>query len=132
MPGRAGPRPRARSTDVGVEPDSGSGAVAGRGMMGGARPSAAAGGRAALLGRAGLPAGQAAERRGLRRPDDGVEGPPPDFGCWAAQKQGRREKEVFLFKKNNQTNEFKHNFQFKQSKTMHQHVCNNKLLYFII
>jgi hypothetical protein len=68
-------------------------------MMGGARPSAAAGGRAALLGRAGLPAGQAAERRGLRRPDDGVEGPPPDFGCWAAQKQGRREKEVFLFKK---------------------------------
>jgi hypothetical protein len=23
------------------------------------------------------------------------EGPPPDFGCWAAQKQGWREKKVF-------------------------------------
>jgi hypothetical protein len=43
--------------------------------------------------------GQAAERRGLQRPDGGVEGPLPDFGCWAAQKQGRREKKVFLFKK---------------------------------
>jgi hypothetical protein len=50
-PGRAGPRPGARGTNVGVEPDSGSGVVAGRGMTGGARPSAAAGGGAVLLGR---------------------------------------------------------------------------------
>jgi hypothetical protein len=49
------------------------------------------------------------------------------------KKQGQGIKEVlFYFKENNQTKEFKHEFEFKHSKTMHQHVCNNKLLYFII
>jgi hypothetical protein len=45
----------------------------------------------------------------------------------------RKEKgRVFFFKNINQTNEFKHTFEFKHSKTLHEHVCNNKLLYFII
>jgi hypothetical protein len=43
---------------------------------------------------------------------------------------GRKEEDkrerVFYFEKAIQPNEFKH------SKTMHQHVCNSKLLYFII
>jgi hypothetical protein len=34
----------------------------------------------------------------------------------------------FNFLKNIQTNEFKHKFEFKHSKAMHQHVCNIKLL----
>jgi hypothetical protein len=38
----------------------------------------------------------------------------------------------FPFFKNIQTNEFKQEFEFKHSKTMHQHVCNSELLYFII
>jgi hypothetical protein len=41
-------------------------------------------------------------------------------------------KVFFLIFKNIQINEFKHEFEFKHSKTMHQHVCNSKLLYFII
>jgi hypothetical protein len=39
---------------------------------------------------------------------------------------------VFYFKKNIQTHEFKHEFEFKHSKTMLQHVCNSELVYFII
>jgi hypothetical protein len=30
--------------------------------------------------------------------------------------------------KSKQPNEFKHNFEFKHSNTMHEHVCNIKLL----
>jgi hypothetical protein len=64
-------------------------------MTGGARPSAAAGGRAhcwaaswsgcgAAGVEAGPPAKWVAERKGPRRPDGGVEGPPPEFRGWAA------------------------------------------------
>jgi hypothetical protein len=37
-----------------------------------------------------------------------------------------------LFYKNNQTKEFKHEFEFNTPKTMQQHVCNSKFLHFII
>jgi hypothetical protein len=44
-----------------------------------------------------------------------------------------KEKENVLtfFKKNYQTNEFKHKFELKHLKAMHQHVCNIKLLQLI-
>jgi hypothetical protein len=61
----------------------------------------------------------------------GVRGPPANFGCWAKTKEkGRKEKEdrFEIFEKKIQANEFKHKFEFKQSKMMLQHVCNNKLL----
>jgi hypothetical protein len=42
---------------------------------------------------------------------------------------GNKKKEkVLSILKNNQTNEFKHKFEFKHSKATHQHVCNIKLL----
>jgi hypothetical protein len=52
------------------------------------------------------------------------------MGCAETRKKSKEGFSYFL--KNNQTNEFKHKFEFKHSKTMQQHVCNNKLLYFII
>jgi hypothetical protein len=65
----------------------------------------------------------------------GVGGPAADFGCWAQNKNGPerrgREKDKrkgFSILKSNQPKEFKHKFEFKHSKTMHQHVCNIKLL----
>jgi hypothetical protein len=46
--------------------------------------------------------------------------------------RGRREREkvkgFFSDFEKQQTNEFKHKFEFKHSKAMHQHVCNIKLL----
>jgi hypothetical protein len=39
-----------------------------------------------------------------------------------------KRKRVFQILKSKQPNEFEHNFEFKHSKTMHQHVCNIKLL----
>jgi hypothetical protein len=53
-----------------------------------------------------------------------------EVGC--ATKQEKTKEGFSFFFKINQTNEFKHTFEFKRSKTMHLHVCNNKLLYFII
>jgi hypothetical protein len=41
------------------------------------------------------------------------------------------EKETFANFKGIQTNEFKHGFEFNQSKIVLQHECNNKLLWFI-
>jgi hypothetical protein len=41
------------------------------------------------------------------------------------------EKETFCKFKGIQTNEFKHRFEFNQSKSVLQHECNNKLLWFI-
>jgi hypothetical protein len=41
------------------------------------------------------------------------------------------EKETFCKFKGIQTNEFKHRFEFDQSKSVLQHECNNKLLWFI-
>jgi hypothetical protein len=38
---------------------------------------------------------------------------------------------VLQISKGIQTNEFKHRFEFNQSKIVLQHVCNNKLLWFI-
>jgi hypothetical protein len=101
-------------------------------MTGGARPSAAAAGGAhswATLGcqRAGLRSGS-----GLWRPDGGKRGASAGLclmGCAETRKKRKKVFPIFLKK---QTNEFKHEFEFKHSKTMHQHVCNNKLLYFII
>jgi hypothetical protein len=49
-------------------------------------------------------------------------------------RKGRREgkRKCFnFFLKNYQTNEFKHKFELKHSKEMHQHVCNIKLLQLI-
>jgi hypothetical protein len=76
---------------------------------------------------------------GKRRAGPGVEGARPDLGVLGSNKErariGRESKgkrKWFLFLKNNQPNEFKYKFEFKDSKTMHQHVCNSKLLYFII
>jgi hypothetical protein len=48
------------------------------------------------------------------------------------RKLGGKEKGFFPNFKNIQTNEFKPEFEFKQSRTMLQRVCNSKLLYFII
>jgi hypothetical protein len=43
--------------------------------------------------------------------------------------EGREKKEKgFSDFEKQQTNDFKHKFEFKHSKTMHQHVCNIKLL----
>jgi hypothetical protein len=47
-------------------------------------------------------------------------------------KEGEVEKVFSIFFKTLKPNEFKQEFEFKHSKTMHQHVCNSKLLYFII
>jgi hypothetical protein len=77
---------------------------------------------------------------GQRRTGDGKEGARPDFGTLGSNKEraridGREEmkrERVFYFCKTTQSNEFKYEFEFKHSKTMHQHVCNNVLLYFII
>jgi hypothetical protein len=44
---------------------------------------------------------------------------------------GRKRKLFCKFLKGNQTNEFKHRFEFNQSKIVLQHECNNKLLWFI-
>jgi hypothetical protein len=57
---------------------------------------------------------------------------------WAAEQAGRKEEEeegrevkerVFLQTHSN--HEFKQEFEFKHPKTMHQHICNRELLYFI-
>jgi hypothetical protein len=40
------------------------------------------------------------------------------------KKVGGVKRKGFPFFKNIQTNEFKQEFEFKHSKTMHQHVCN--------
>jgi hypothetical protein len=62
----------------------------------------------------------------------GNQGAQPDFGKWVVQQINKREMKGFRFFLINQTNEIKHTFEFKHSKIIHQHVCNNKLLYFII
>jgi hypothetical protein len=46
--------------------------------------------------------------------------------------KGAKRKRISIFFENTQTIEFKPGFEFKHFKTMHRHVCNNKLLYFII
>jgi hypothetical protein len=46
--------------------------------------------------------------------------------------QRRIKEKSFIFSKPLQTIEFKCKFEFKHFKTMHQNVCNIKLLYFII
>jgi hypothetical protein len=49
---------------------------------------------------------------------------------WARSKEGEeRENKIFLpFSKELTKLEFKHKFEFKQIKTMQQHVCNSKPL----
>jgi hypothetical protein len=44
----------------------------------------------------------------------------------------RTKRKMISIFENTQTIEFKPGFEFKHFKTMHRHVCNNKLLYFII
>jgi hypothetical protein len=95
-----------------------------------------------VLGRAGpswAASGSAVERRGvcgtLGRKSRGW---LQTWLLWAQNETGQNrggekvKRKRFSNFKNNQTNEFKHEFEFKHSKTMQQHVCNNKLLYFII
>jgi hypothetical protein len=58
------------------------------------------------------------------------------LGCkgWIGPKQegkGGGKGNVLQIFKRIQTNEFKHRFEFNQSKIVLQHVCNNKLLWFI-
>jgi hypothetical protein len=66
------------------------------------------------------------------RTGGGVEGPPPDFDRWAGQANGKRVERVSIFLKKEIKQKFKHKFEFNQLKLMLQHVCNSKLLYFII
>jgi hypothetical protein len=49
-----------------------------------------------------------------------------DLGQKRKRKKG--EKNLLLFSKELTKLEFKHKFEFKQIKTMQQHVCNSKLL----
>jgi hypothetical protein len=46
----------------------------------------------------------AAKRRERRRTGDGVEGPPPDFGSWAAQGNKKKGKEGFSIFKTKDSN----------------------------
>jgi hypothetical protein len=53
-------------------------------------------------------------------------------GGWASKqsgperkKGGRDKRKRFTILKRKQTNEFKYKFEFKHSKTMHEHVCNH-------
>jgi hypothetical protein len=128
---RAGPRPQARAARAQGRARLWFGRGTGKGMMGGARPSASAGwrraggpdwaGSGAGLRRGGRKSGGPVENRGLGRTLLG--------GCAETRK---KRKNVFLFFLKKQTNEFKHKFESKQSNTMQQHICINKLLYFII
>jgi hypothetical protein len=84
-------------------------------MTGGARPSAGAGG-----GRAAGPRWAANEAGWERKRCEGDratkgEGLPPDFGGWAAQKQGRKEEKFSIFETKIQTR-FKHKFESNQPK----------------
>jgi hypothetical protein len=45
--------------------------------------------------------------------------------------EGQLKRGFSIFEKHS-NNEFKREFKFKHPKMMHQHVCNSKLLYFII
>jgi hypothetical protein len=107
-------------------------------MTSGGHPSAAGGGRArwwaeqAALGRQELLGCDAAgDGGGLHAElEAGLQ-------CKRAageikRERGRTAKErIFNFEKHS-NNEFKREFKFKHPKMLHQHVCNSKLLYFII
>jgi hypothetical protein len=101
-------------------------------MTGGARPSATAGAARARLGCAGPEAKRAKKRRVRGQTGGGVEGPPPNFDRWAAQANRKRVEGFLFFLKKEIKPKFKHKFEFNQPKLMLQHVCNSKLLYFII
>jgi hypothetical protein len=66
----------------------------------------------------------------------GVEGAVADLMVLGSNKMGqkgvdereKKEKVFFSDFEKQQTNEFKHKFEFKHSKAMHQHVCNIKLI----
>jgi hypothetical protein len=88
-------------------------------------------GRSRLGLGAGSQAGQAVAR-GKAVGEEEIEGHNRTFRGGLRNKTRKDKGRVFIFLKINQTNEFKHTFEFKRSKTMHLHVCNNKLLYFII
>jgi hypothetical protein len=47
-------------------------------------------------------------------------------------RSGAFKKKGFYFFQTHSNNEFKQEFEFKHPKMMHQHVCNSKLLYFVI
>jgi hypothetical protein len=47
------------------------------------------------------------------------------------EKRGGEKENVLQIFKGIQTNEFKHRFEFNQTKIVLQHECNNKLLWFI-
>jgi hypothetical protein len=49
---------------------------------------------------------------------------------WKGRREGRKKEKGFQFSKSTQANEFKTRFESKHPKTMHQHECNSKLLYF--
>jgi hypothetical protein len=59
--------------------------------------------------------------------EKGEVGRAEDLGQKQEGKKGR-ERKPLLFSKELTKIEFKHKFEFKHIKTMHQHVCNSKLL----
>jgi hypothetical protein len=65
------------------------------------------------------------KRRAGPRKQAGLRGGP---GPEAKKENGGKRKPFLLLSKELTKIEFKHKFEFKQIKTMQQHVCNSKLL----
>jgi hypothetical protein len=107
-------------------------------MTGGTHSSAAAAGGARGWAAPGRKRSGPLSPRCDGDPGCEAEGAQPDFGDlgskpktgqkWVKGIRNKGEGFFFFFLKNIQTNEFKYEFEFKHSKTMHQHVCNNELL----
>jgi hypothetical protein len=69
-------------------------------------------------------------------PEDGPNASANELGHGADEgelgqnqrRKGKKKKTFCYFQKSSPTFEFKRKFEFKQTKTMQQHVCNSKLL----